>query len=53
MWSQSSLELMYRKGFSSEFNSWEYEHWQAKVRQVLQDERYFVRVDSGVYTLTE
>ncbi|NMS31399.1 DNA adenine modification methylase, partial [Vibrio parahaemolyticus] len=29
------------------------EHWQAKVRQVLQDERYFVRVDSGVYTLTE
>ncbi|SIQ99711.1 DNA adenine modification methylase [Aquipseudomonas alcaligenes] len=26
-------------------------HWQAKVRQVLQDERYFVRVEPGVYRL--
>jgi hypothetical protein len=26
-------------------------HWQAKVRQVLQDERYFVRVELGVYRL--
>lgn len=29
----------------------ENEHWQAKVRQVLQDERYFVRADTGVYLL--
>ncbi|CAM5559904.1 hypothetical protein [Eoetvoesiella caeni] len=26
-------------------------HWQAKVRQVLQDARYFSRIESGVYTL--
>lgn len=26
-------------------------NWQAKVRQVLQDERYFVRVETGVYQL--
>ena len=26
-------------------------HWQAKVRQVLQDERFFDRVDAGVYKL--
>lgn len=26
-------------------------HWQAKVRQVVQDERYFERVASGVYKL--
>ncbi len=26
-------------------------HWTAKVRQVLQDERYFVRVEPGVYRL--
>lgn len=26
-------------------------HWQAKVRQVLQDERYFNRVETGVYAL--
>lgn len=26
-------------------------HWQAKVRQVLQDERYFHRVQVGVYEL--
>lgn len=28
------------------------EHWQAKVRQVLQDERFFTRVETGVYALT-
>jgi hypothetical protein len=28
-------------------------HWQAKVRQVLQDERYFERVEIGVYKLAE
>jgi hypothetical protein len=28
-------------------------HWQAKVRQVLQDDRYFQRVEIGVYTLAE
>ncbi|AJY53192.1 hypothetical protein [Halomonas sp. KO116] len=27
------------------------QHWQAKVRQCLQDERYFHRVETGVYTL--
>ena len=27
------------------------EHWQAKVRQVLQDDRYFKRVSLGVYEL--
>ena len=27
------------------------QHWQAKVRQCLQDERYFQRVETGVYTL--
>lgn len=27
------------------------EHWQAKVRQVLQDERYFNRIEVGVYSL--
>jgi hypothetical protein len=27
------------------------QHWEAKVRQVLQDERYFRRVGSGVYAL--
>lgn len=26
-------------------------HWQAKVRQVLQDEKFFVRVEPGVYRL--
>ncbi|WP_206600079.1 hypothetical protein [Pseudovibrio sp. Ad37] len=26
-------------------------HWQAKVRQVVQDERFFTRVDKGVYRL--
>lgn len=26
-------------------------HWTAKVRQVLQDERYFERVELGVYRL--
>src|SRR5690606_18556898 len=26
-------------------------HWKAKVRQVLQDERFFDRVDTGVYKL--
>ncbi|GGM25940.1 hypothetical protein GCM10009425_40850 [Pseudomonas asuensis] len=26
-------------------------HWQAKIRQVVQDERYFVRVASGTYQL--
>jgi len=26
-------------------------HWEAKVRQVLQDERYFDRVEPGVYRL--
>ncbi len=26
-------------------------HWTAKVRQVLQDERYFVPVEPGVYRL--
>lgn len=26
-------------------------HWQAKVRQVLQDERFFVRVETGIYQL--
>lgn len=29
------------------------EHWQAKVRQVLQDDRYFHRVDVGVYALAD
>lgn len=29
----------------------ENKHWQAKVRQVLQDERYFERVETGVYCL--
>lgn len=28
-------------------------HWQAKVRQVLQDERYFKRIDTGTYALAE
>lgn len=27
------------------------QHWQAKVRQVLQDSRYFDRVETGVYKL--
>lgn len=27
------------------------QHWQAKVRQCLQDERYFERVETGVYAL--
>ncbi|WP_417447099.1 DNA adenine modification methylase [Kangiella sp.] len=27
------------------------QHWQAKVRQVLQDERFFVRLKPGVYQL--
>lgn len=27
-------------------------HWQAKVRQVLQNERYFIRVEKGVYKLS-
>src|SRR5699024_5630514 len=26
-------------------------HWQAKVRQVLQNEQYFNRVETGVYQL--
>jgi hypothetical protein len=26
-------------------------HWQAKVRQVLQDDRFFNRVETGIYTL--
>ncbi|MCY1296844.1 hypothetical protein D9M70_462550 [compost metagenome] len=26
-------------------------NWQAKVRQVLQDEKFFVRVEPGVYRL--
>lgn len=26
-------------------------HWAAKVRQVLQDEKYFVRIEPGVYQL--
>lgn len=29
------------------------QHWQAKVRQVLQDERYFDRVAKGVYCLAQ
>lgn len=29
------------------------EHWQAKVRQVLQDERYFNRLSLGVYELNK
>lgn len=29
----------------------ENQHWQAKVRQVLQDERFFVRIELGVYRL--
>lgn len=32
-------------------NTRDNEHWQAKVRQVLQDERYFNRVETGVYEL--
>lgn len=28
-------------------------HWQAKVRQVLQDERFFNRVETGVYALAQ
>lgn len=28
-------------------------HWQAKVRQLLQDDRYFQRVEIGVYALAE
>lgn len=28
-------------------------HWQAKVRQVLQDDRYFERVEIGVYRLAQ
>lgn len=31
----------------------ENEHWQAKVRQCLQDERYFQRVSTGVYVLSK
>lgn len=27
------------------------DHWQAKVRQVLQDDRFFTRVETGVYAL--
>ncbi|RSE57667.1 DNA adenine modification methylase [Alcaligenes faecalis] len=27
------------------------QHWQAKVRQVLQDDRYFQRVGTGIYSL--
>jgi hypothetical protein len=27
------------------------QHWQAKVRQCLQDDRYFERINSGVYAL--
>ncbi|ENT1318328.1 DNA adenine modification methylase, partial [Neisseria gonorrhoeae] len=26
-------------------------NWQAKVRQVLQDERFFLRVGKGIYAL--
>lgn len=29
----------------------ENKHWQAKVRQILQDGKFFVRVETGVYTL--
>ncbi|MFC6674310.1 hypothetical protein [Marinobacterium aestuariivivens] len=28
-------------------------HWQAKIRQVLQDERFFNRIETGVYALAE
>ncbi|KGM26762.1 hypothetical protein [Photorhabdus sp. RM96S] len=28
-------------------------HWQAKVRQVLQDARFFIRIEVGVYALAE
>ena len=28
-------------------------HWQAKVRQILQDEKYFCRVETGVYQLVK
>lgn len=28
-------------------------HWKAKVRQILQDERYFQRVETGVYRLVK
>ena len=28
-------------------------HWQAKVRQILQDEKYFYRVETGVYKLVK
>ena len=31
----------------------ENKHWQEKVRQVLQDKRFFKRVEIGVYTLIE
>jgi len=31
----------------------ENKHWQAKVRQVLQDERYFIRIETGVYCLSK
>lgn len=27
------------------------QHWEAKVRQILQDQRYFTRIEQGVYTL--
>lgn len=26
-------------------------NWQAKIRQVLQDDRFFIRIDTGVFTL--